>query len=130
MPTSAEPSVNLLPIERYWFLTWTTYGTWLPGDERGWVGDALDSQGVLVPHNLPHTPPAEPNLALRRAAARRLKSSPIELIQPQVEALLLQFQETATFRQWLLCAVGIMATHLLFVSEFPVILHRRKCWAT
>ena len=18
------------------FLTWTTYGTWLPGDERGW----------------------------------------------------------------------------------------------
>src|SRR5215831_3239926 len=19
------------------FLTWTTYGTWLPGDERGWV---------------------------------------------------------------------------------------------
>src|SRR5439155_7701773 len=20
-----------------YFLTWTTYGTWLPGDERGWV---------------------------------------------------------------------------------------------
>ena len=19
-----------------YFLTWTTYGTWLPGDERGW----------------------------------------------------------------------------------------------
>lgn len=19
------------------FLTWTTYGSWLPGDERGWV---------------------------------------------------------------------------------------------
>ena len=22
-----------------YFLTWTTYGTWLPGDERGWVAD-------------------------------------------------------------------------------------------
>ena len=20
-----------------YFLTWTTYGTWLPGDERGWI---------------------------------------------------------------------------------------------
>jgi hypothetical protein len=20
-----------------YYLTWTTYGTWLPGDERGWV---------------------------------------------------------------------------------------------
>jgi hypothetical protein len=20
-----------------YFLTWTTYGTWLPGDDRGWV---------------------------------------------------------------------------------------------
>lgn len=20
-----------------YFLTWVTYGTWLPGDERGWV---------------------------------------------------------------------------------------------
>ena len=24
-------------IDRIWFLTWTTYGTWLPGDERGFV---------------------------------------------------------------------------------------------
>lgn len=22
-----------------YFLTWTTYGTWLPGDERGWTRD-------------------------------------------------------------------------------------------
>src|SRR5947209_816005 len=25
-------------MDRYWFLTWTTYGTWLPGDARGFVG--------------------------------------------------------------------------------------------
>ena len=38
------------------FLTWTTYGSWLPGDDRGWV----DGRGTL------HAP--EP---LRAAVARR-----------------------------------------------------------
>lgn len=27
-----------LPDPLAYFLTWSTYGTWLPGDERGWVG--------------------------------------------------------------------------------------------
>ena len=26
-----------LPEPLTYFLTWPTYGTWLPGDERGWV---------------------------------------------------------------------------------------------
>jgi hypothetical protein len=26
-----------MPEALAYFLTWTTYGTWLPGDERGWV---------------------------------------------------------------------------------------------
>src|SRR5438105_11831429 len=26
-----------LPEPLAYFLTWPTYGTWLPGDERGWV---------------------------------------------------------------------------------------------
>jgi hypothetical protein len=26
-----------LPMALVYFLTWPTYGTWLPGDERGWV---------------------------------------------------------------------------------------------
>jgi len=25
-----------------WLLTWATYGTWLPGDERGFVGNVLE----------------------------------------------------------------------------------------
>ncbi len=25
-----------------WLLTWTTYGTWLPGDERGFVGNVIE----------------------------------------------------------------------------------------
>ena len=26
-----------LPEPLAFFITWTTYGTWLPGDERGWI---------------------------------------------------------------------------------------------
>ena len=119
MPAIVPPPVNLIPIERYWFLTWTTYGTWLPGDARGWVGDAVDETGAIVSHNQPHSPPAPPNPKLARSAARRLKSAPIVLTQPQVESLFLQLQETASFRNWLLCAVGIMATHLHVLLGVP-----------
>ena len=55
-----------------WLLTWTTYGTWLPGAESGFVGnvleeaanDAIQSADVgraadaswRVTHNIPDTP--------------------------------------------------------------------------
>ena len=31
------------PSHRYWLLTWTTYGTWLPGDDRGFVSPVRKS---------------------------------------------------------------------------------------
>jgi len=30
-----------------WLLTWTTYGTWLPGDERGFVGFIQDARPMM-----------------------------------------------------------------------------------
>ena len=30
-----------------YFITWTTYGTWLPGDKRGWVKAGM--QGIQAP---------------------------------------------------------------------------------
>ena len=44
-----------------YFLTWTTYGTWLPGDERGWVAKPGEFR-----------PPDE----LRRQAAQRIMTEP------------------------------------------------------
>ena len=32
-----RPHEPPMPDPLGYFLTWTTYGTWLPGDERGWV---------------------------------------------------------------------------------------------
>ena len=35
-----------MPDPLAFFLTWTTYGTWLPGDERGW---AWKGKGFQLP---------------------------------------------------------------------------------
>ena len=43
-------------VDRYWFLTWTAYGTWLPGDDRGFVGEAPDESGRVFNHNVIGTP--------------------------------------------------------------------------
>ena len=113
-----EP-VNFIAVERYWFLTWSTYGTWLPGDERGFVGVAPDESGRLVNHNRFGTPPASPNERLRESAERSLKSPPIVLTLAQANALFEQFQETTRVRGWLLIAVGIMRTHPHVVVGVP-----------
>jgi len=114
-----EQSINFIEVERYWFLTWTTYGTWLPGDERGYVGIAPDESGALVNHNQFGMPSANPNTGLREWAESRLKSPPIVFSSDQAELLFKQFQETMTFRRWLPIAIGIMRTHLHVVTGVP-----------
>ncbi len=111
--------IRLIQVDRYWFLTWTTYGSWLPGDARGYVGWAADDTGQIVLHNRPQTPSAPSNPALRKAAIAQLKSPPIVLHLPQAEALFQQFVETTTHRGWLLLAVGIMDTHIHALVGVP-----------
>ncbi len=43
-------------MDRYWLITWTCYGTRLPGDECGFVGNVRDADGNQVVHNIPGTP--------------------------------------------------------------------------
>ena len=100
------PAINFIPVDRYWFLTWTTYGTWLPGDERGFVGVAPDESGRMVMHNQPNTPSAPPRSGLRQSAENRLKAAPVVLNIDQAEALLAQFHETTQHRRWLLVAAA------------------------
>src|SRR4029453_19219934 len=37
MGNGGRENAGPLPEPIAYFLTWATYGTWLPGDERGWV---------------------------------------------------------------------------------------------
>jgi hypothetical protein len=54
-------------------ITWTCYGTWLPGDERGHVSNILHPEGGFDPkENVPGAPIA-PGNAFTRERARALQ---------------------------------------------------------
>jgi hypothetical protein len=98
-------------MDRFWLLTSTMYGNWLPGDERGFVGTVRTPLGLQQIHNLPGSEYDRDVGWLRHAATSQLKGPPIALNFSQAEILFSQFYETATHRRWNLSAVGIMATH-------------------
>ncbi|HXD87605.1 MAG TPA: transposase [Urbifossiella sp.] len=102
-------------MDRVWFLTWTTYGTWLPGDERGFVSNVRDDCGPEVRHNKPGTPCDAKLRGLANAARSQLNGPPVFLIEEQANTILPQLRETATYRNWTLFAAAIMANHIHLV---------------
>ena len=99
-------------MDRCWLLTWTTYGTWLPGDERGFVSNVRDGHGPEVRHNAPG---AECDAKLRGLwleARHRVVGDPVCLSHEHARELMIQFKETARFRGWDLLAAAIMSNHV------------------
>jgi REP element-mobilizing transposase RayT len=102
-------------MDRCWLLTWTTYGSWLPGDARGFVSDVAGTDGAAVRHNQPGTSCDADHPGLRAYMKEQLRQPPISLTVSQGEALLEQFQETARHRQWSLLAAAVMHNHIHLV---------------
>jgi REP element-mobilizing transposase RayT len=108
-------------MDRYWFLTTTFYGTWLPGDEFGFVSRVRDRRPDEAPspvrreHNQVGTDYDRALKGLHRYATSFLKCEPIRIVLAHANALLPQFQETARHRGWELRAVAIMADHVHIV---------------
>ncbi len=129
-------------MDRYWLLTNTCYGTWLPGKESGFVGYVWEHRhgepraDVRVVHNIPGTPCDEDIPGLKEAAQRLMKGPPIHLDVARAEAAFSQFRETATHRGWEIKAVAIMYNHFHIVVGVPgdpapgKILGDFKSWAT
>ena len=106
-------------MDRHWFLTWTTYGTWLPGDERGFVSNVRDGDGPEVKHAEPGTPYDAKHRGLARAAREQMLGDPLWLSREHADALADQFSETARFRRWSIPALAIMANHIHIVVGVP-----------
>ena len=129
-------------MDRYWFLTNTCYGNWLPGDPRGFVGQVWEhrrgdsERKPRVRHDLPGTDYDQRLAGLKAAAAGMLKGPPIKLNARHADVLLSQFQETAQQRTWQLLAVAIMFNHFHIVVGVPGdphpsrILADFKAWGT
>ena len=108
-------SAKLAAVDRYWLVTFTTYGTWLPGDRRGSVTRVRDQATAAYPRakrNTPGTPAEPPMPALEHYAALAMRAGPVLLNQRQAGLLLPQFHETARYRGWSLPAVAIMRNHV------------------
>jgi REP element-mobilizing transposase RayT len=102
-------------IDRIWFLTWTTYGTWLLGDERGFVSPKFEGDTPERRNNEPGQPYDEGRRDLRGIAENKLVGDPVRLTRAQAGVVRCQFEETASYRGWQLLAGAIMANHVHLV---------------
>lgn len=106
-------------MDRFWLLTWTTYGTWLPGDDRGFVSNVRLGNGPEVRHNAPGTTPDTKMRGLVLDSRERMLGPTIYLDDRQASVVLEQLIETARYRAWELAAVAIMPNHLHVVVGVP-----------
>ena len=106
-------------MDRVWFLTWTTYGTWLAGDKRGFVSNVRAPSGRSVRHNEPGTPYAADHVGLHRAVATKVAGNEVRLTAPQAVAVAGQLRETAAYRDWQVLALAVMANHVHVVVGVP-----------
>jgi len=81
-----------------YFITWTTYGTWLPGDHRGW---RKTNKGNQPPQPL-----------LEDWVRDRLTEEPVLLTNVQREKVEQVCQDHANIRGWVIHAVSARSNHV------------------
>ena len=104
-----------------YFLTWVTYGTWLPGDGRGWVEYRHGWQF--------------PDPVRELEAAAKMTEDACRLSQAQRDAVARQIAETCRHRGWRLYAVNCRSNHVHAVVSAAGIHPRKiridlKAWTT
>ncbi len=104
-----------------YFLTWTTYGSWLPGDERGWV----DKPGQRC----------EPDAARRRQAHERMTEPESVLSEAQRRVVEQTIADPCRIRNWHLHAVSCRTQHVHVVVTAPGkrpddVMDQFKAWCT
>jgi REP element-mobilizing transposase RayT len=99
-------------VDRDWLVTWTTYGTWLPGDERGFVGPVKMGDGPHAIRNQPGTDYDRKLRGLTQFAERNQRAPAVRLTREQATTVSKQIQATAAFRQWKVAALAVMTNHV------------------
>jgi REP element-mobilizing transposase RayT len=105
-----------------YLLTWTTYGSWLPGDQRGWV--AKTSPGIQDP---------DPNLETN--SRKRLRYSRVSLNPAQRFLIEATIEAHCEVRRWKLHAVNARTNHIHVVVTAPgihpdVVMNQFKAWCS
>ena len=102
------------------FLTWTTYGTWLPGDNRGWVAKPGQFRA------------ADPKR--EESARKRLTEDPLTLDDQQRAIVEATVRRHCEIRHWYVHAVACRTNHVHVVVTAKVdpeiIMDQFKAWCT
>ena len=101
-PTTMTTFWNDNEIPLGYLITIRTYGTWLPGDERG----SIDRY-----HNSYLGPRMPPNPILEHQARSKLKSEPLILDAIKRQAVEDAIAEVCENRDWLLRAINVRTNH-------------------
>jgi valyl-tRNA synthetase len=93
-------------------LTWTTYGTWLPGEDRGSVSRAPRADGTQSLRNLPGEPYDRDDPQRQAAATERRQGKPLRLTPNHAPVLLSCIADTCQRHGIELLAIAILPNHV------------------
>ena len=105
-----------------YFLTWTTYGTWLPGDDRGW--------------NRKREPDRQrPNALFVEMAESRMTERELRLSISDREMVEATIRKHCEIRRWTLHAVNVRTNHVHVVVTASgyapeTVYEQFKAWCT
>lgn len=109
-----------------YFITWTTYGSWLHGDDRGSVDDH---------HNQYGTSYAEPDRARLTRVLERQSEPTLTLDESDRETVASAIRTTCEVRRWSMLALAVRSNHVHVVlksseSSPEHVAALLKSWAT
>ena len=90
-------------IEPLYFITFTTYGTWLHGDRRGSVNDRQNRLGEEF---------IQPNPALENYSRSIMSDKPLYFSDAMRQVVLDTIAEVAKYRKWMVHAANVQKDHL------------------
>ena len=91
-----------------YFITWTTYGSWLHGDDRGSVDDR---------HNQYGTNYAEPDRGRRSRVLERQSEPTMTLDDVDRETVAGAIRTTCEIRKWSVLALAVRTNHVHIVLQ-------------
>ena len=102
LPVMAEPFA--------YFITWTTYGAWLPGDDHGWVDKH---------HCGAEQPYRAPDPTKKAAALTRMAEAPLTLTLQMRLLVANAIRETCDYRHWFIHQLNVRSNHVHIVVTAP-----------
>lgn len=108
-----------------YLITFRTYGTWLPGDERGSVSRQQNRYG---------DPTVQPSRVFRESVRSRMKHAPVRFDRPSRALVDSAIREVCEHRSWTLHALNVRSNHVHSVITAETnperVMNDLKLWST